>query len=229
MANSLDLEEQEQLDQIKHFWARYGNTITWALILILGAFAAWNGWQYWQRKQAMGASVLYDEIERAVADKDVPRMERAFTDIKDKFASTAFARQGALLAASGLNASGKSDSAKAALAWVVEQNSDEGLQAVARLRLAALALEANAPDDAAKWLEGTVPVEFAGLVADRKGDIHWVKGQKAEARAEFEQSYQLLDEKTEYRQLVEVKLNALGVDPKAAMSTAAPSAVSKYI
>ena len=32
MANQLDLEEQEQLDQIKHFWKQYGNAITWVLI-----------------------------------------------------------------------------------------------------------------------------------------------------------------------------------------------------
>ena len=40
MAKHLDLEEQEQLDQIKHFWSKYGNAITWVLIVVLGAFAA---------------------------------------------------------------------------------------------------------------------------------------------------------------------------------------------
>jgi hypothetical protein len=30
MAKHLDLEEQEQLDQLKHFWKQYGNLITWA-------------------------------------------------------------------------------------------------------------------------------------------------------------------------------------------------------
>ena len=39
MANNLDLEEQEQLDQLKHFWKQYGNLIAWALILVLGVFA----------------------------------------------------------------------------------------------------------------------------------------------------------------------------------------------
>jgi len=49
MAQHLDLEEQEQLDELKHFWKQYGNLITWALIAVLSAFAAWNGYQYWQR------------------------------------------------------------------------------------------------------------------------------------------------------------------------------------
>jgi len=227
MAQSLDLEEQEQLDQIKHFWNRYGNAITWALIVVFGSFSAWNGWQYWQRKQAMGASVLYDSLERAVADKDAQRLERVFADLKDQFASTTYAQQGALMAASGLNTAGKSQQAKAALIWASEQKSDDGLQALARLRLSALALEANAPEEAAKWLDAPVPPEFSGLAADRLGDVHLAQGRKAEAKAAYEKAHQLLDEKAEYRQLVEVKLNALGLDPKATASTAAVSASVK--
>lgn len=227
MAQSLDLEEQEQLAQIKHFWSRYGNVITWGLIVVFGALAAWNGWNYWQRKQAMGASALYDEIERAASDQDAQRLERAWTDIKDKFGSTAFAHQAALLAASGLNKASKLDQAKAALVWAAEQGSDEGLQAVARLRLAALALEAKSPDQAEKWLGAPMPAEFAGLVADRQGDVYMAQARKAEARTAYEKAYQLLEPKAEYRQLVEVKLNALGVDPKAGTTSVKPSVSGK--
>ena len=46
MSNHLDLEEQEQLEQLKAFWGQYGNAITWSLIVIFAAFAAWNGFQY---------------------------------------------------------------------------------------------------------------------------------------------------------------------------------------
>ncbi|MEY3944815.1 MAG: hypothetical protein RL697_828, partial [Pseudomonadota bacterium] len=56
MATHLDLEEQEQLAELKHFWNTYGNLISWVLIAVLGAYAAWNGWQYWQRHQATQAA-----------------------------------------------------------------------------------------------------------------------------------------------------------------------------
>ena len=42
MATQLDLQEQEQLDALKAFWNKQGNLITWALVLVLGAFAAWK-------------------------------------------------------------------------------------------------------------------------------------------------------------------------------------------
>jgi len=37
MSSHLDLEEQEQLDELKHFWKQYGHVITWILIAVMGA------------------------------------------------------------------------------------------------------------------------------------------------------------------------------------------------
>ena len=39
-------------------------------------------------------------------------------------------------------------------------------------------------------------------------------------RAEYERAYQALGERSEYRRLVEIKLNALGVDPRPATTPA---------
>ena len=63
MATHLDLEEQEQLDQLKAFWKQYGNLITWVLIVALGGYAGWNGWNWWQREQAVKAGAMYDELD----------------------------------------------------------------------------------------------------------------------------------------------------------------------
>jgi hypothetical protein len=73
MATHLDLEEQEQLDQLKAFWKQYGNLVTWALIAVLAAFAAWNGWNWWQRDQAVKAGAMFDELESAAGTGDAER------------------------------------------------------------------------------------------------------------------------------------------------------------
>ena len=224
MANNLDLEEQEQLAELKHFWNTYGNLITWVLIAVFGAIAAWNGWQYWQRTQANQAAALYEEVDRAAQAGDVTRVQRAFADISDKFGSTTYAQQAGLLAGKVLADKGNADGAKAALTWVVDKASDEGYQAVARLRLASLLVEAKSYDDALKQLTGPIPREFENLVADRKGDVHSLQGKKAEARAEYLKAWQGMDERLEYRRLVEFKLSALGVEPKAAAAAIAGAA-----
>ena len=146
MAKHLDLEEQEQLDELKHFWKQYGNLITWGLIAIFGAFAAWNGYHYWQRSQQAQAAVMYGEVERAAASGDTSRLDRALADMKDKFSRTAFAQQAGLLAAKTYYDKGNIDGAKAALGWVAGKSADEGYQAIAKLRLAGVLLEAKAHD-----------------------------------------------------------------------------------
>lgn len=227
MAKHLDLEEQEQLDELKHFWKQYGNRITWALVLIFCAVAGWFTYHTWQRDQAVKSAVMYDEVERAAQSGDASRLDRALADMQERFAGTAFAQQAGLLAAKTYYDKGNIDAAKASLSWVAGKSADEGYQAIAKLRLAGLLLEAKAYDEALQLLSGTFPKDFVALAADRRGDILSAQGKKAEARAEYEKAWKGMDERTEYRRLVEVKLNALGLNPSAASSsTAAPSAAS---
>jgi predicted negative regulator of RcsB-dependent stress response len=228
MATHLDLEEQEQLDQLKHFWNTYGTLITWVVLLAAGAFVAWNGWQYFQRTKAVQASALYDEVERSAQAGDTARTERALADMKDKFAGTAYAQQAGLLAAKTLYEKGNMDGSRAALAWVAEHAVDPGYQAVAKLRLAAELLEAKSYDEALKQLSGDVPKEFQALVADRKGDIYLAQGKRDEAKAEYQKAWAAFESRTDYRRLVEIKLNAIGVDPKSlAAAASAPPAKTK--
>ena len=222
MATPLDLEEQEQLDQIKHFWKTWGNLISWVLIAILGSYAAWNGYQYWERSQAAKASALYDEVERAVSSGDVSRVERSFADMKDKFGSTQFAQQSALLAAKTLQAQDKTDAARDALSWVANGASDKAYRDIARMRLAALHLDAKAYDEALKQLGGEFTPAMMGLAADLRGDVLQAKGQNAEAIVAYQQAWQKLADTPDYRRLVQAKLNALGIDPDAATVSETP-------
>ena len=215
MAKHLDLEEQEQLADLKHFWGRFGNLITWALILVFGTVAALNGYKYWQGRQAAQASVLYDEVDRAISSGDMARVDRSLADIKDRFGGTVFAEQAGLMAAKAFYEKGNIDAAKAALSWVSGKAKDEGHQSIAKLRLSGILLGTKAYDEALALLAGTFPKEFASLISDRRGDIFLLQGKRAEARAEYEKAFKELDERAEYRRLIEVKLNALGVDPAA--------------
>jgi predicted negative regulator of RcsB-dependent stress response len=218
MSNALDLEEQEQLDQLKHFWKTWGNLISWVLIAVLGSYAAWNGYQYWQRSQAVKASALYDEVERAVGSADVARIERSLADMKDKFGSTQFAQQAALLSAKSLQAQGKTDAARTALSWVAESASDAAYRDIARLRLAGMQFDAKAYDDALKQLGAEFTPAMAGMASDLRGDVLQAKGQTAQAADAYQQAWMQLADAADYRRLVQAKLNALGVDPQARAS-----------
>lgn len=211
----LDLEEQEQLDQFKHFWKQYGGLISWALIVLLSLYAGWNGWQFWQNRQAVQATALYEEVERIASGNDGARLDRALADMKDKFPRTAQAQQAALLVAAVHASAGRSEPARSALQWVAEEGRDEGYQALARLRLAGLLLDAKSYDEALKVLGATYPASFTALAADRRGDVYLAQGKKAEAAAEYQKAWAGLEAGSSYRQVVDVKLAALGQAPTA--------------
>ena len=211
MAKHLDLEEQEQLDQLKHFWAKYGNLISWVLIVVLGSFAAYNGWNWYQRNQAAKASVLYEEVDRAVQAKDLPRVERVLGDLRSDFGGTTFAAQAGLLAGKAQFEGGQLDQARASLQAVLNDSKDAGLQAVARLRLASVELQAGKPEAALQVLQGSVPPAFEPLLADRRGDVLLSQGKAEEAKAQYQAAWKGLDARHELRRLVQVKLASLGV------------------
>jgi predicted negative regulator of RcsB-dependent stress response len=213
MSNHLDLEEQEQIEQLKAFWGQYGNAITWGLTAIFAAFAAWNGFQYWQRQQAGQAAAMYDEVERMVASGDSTRSMRAFEEMKSRYPSTAYAQQAALLLAKASVQSGKPEDAKTALRWASEQGKDSALSAVARLRLASVLIESKEYDEAAKAVESDpVDAEYLSVFQDRRGDVYSAKGDKTAAIDSYKKAFASSASKPELQRLVRIKLNALGVD-----------------
>jgi predicted negative regulator of RcsB-dependent stress response len=225
MAKHLDLEEQEQLADLKHFWHRYGSAISWALILVFSAVAAWNGYHYWQRSQAAQAAVMYDEVERAALASDMPKLDRSLVDMQELYGRTAYAQQAALLAARVYYDKGNLEASKSALTWVASKASDDGYQSIAKLRLSGILLEAKDYDAALQQIAGSMPTSFIALAADRRGDILAAQGKKPEAKAQYQTAYKEFDERSEYRRLVEVKLNALGVDPVVAVKAVSASVV----
>jgi predicted negative regulator of RcsB-dependent stress response len=213
MSSHLDLEEQEQLDELKHFWKQYGNAITWLLIAVMGAYAGWNGYQYWERQQASKASALFDEVERTAASGDTAKLERSWNDMKERFPKTTFAAQSALLAAKVFQQNDKNESAQIALKWASENAADDASAQLARIRLANLQAQQKAYDEALKTLSKPFTPAFAGLAADVQGDIGIAREKPAEAVKAYSEAWTLLADNAEYRRLVLAKLNALGVDP----------------
>jgi len=211
-----DLEEQEQLDSIKAWWAKYGNLVTWALIIALAAYAAWTGWNTYQARQSGQASVLYEEQQKSFAAKDNAKVQRAASDIQDKFSGTAYAEMSALVAARSAFDANDIETAKKQLQWVIDHGRGKEYKAIAAVRLAGVLLDAKSYDEALKLLSADYPAQFAGAIADRKGDVLLAQGKRDEARAAYKLALEKSDAKDPGRQLIQIKLDAIGGEaPKA--------------
>lgn len=211
-----DLEEQEQLDSIKAWWAKNGNWLTWLLIAALAAYACWSGWGYYQRKQSLQAAQLYEALQTADAAKNQAMVKRVASDIKDKFSRTPYAQMAALLAAKSAFDANDANGAKSELQWVIDHHRDAEYKAIAAIRLAGVQLDGKQYDDALKTLSGDFPAQFAGAIADRKGDVFYAQNKLPEAREAYRQALDKTEQKDPGRQLIQLKLDAIGGDAKAA-------------
>lgn len=211
MAAHLDLAEQEQIDQLKAFWKRWGNLIMGTVTLVLAGFVAWQGWNWYQRDQAAQAGAMYEEFDRAFGAQDLDKAVAAAGDLKARFPSTGFAAQAGLQIAKLQVDKAKADDAKQSLAWVAEHGVQPSYRDLARLRLSGLQIDAKAYDEAAKTLDAIKTAEFAALVADRRGDLALLQGKRDDAKTEYQKALAGLDKTQDYRRIIEAKLATLGV------------------
>ena len=79
-----DLEEQDQLDDLKAWWARWGNTVTAVALAACIAAAGVQGWRWWQGKQSEEASAVFAALSQAVRTRDLPKAKEATAQLEDK-------------------------------------------------------------------------------------------------------------------------------------------------
>jgi predicted negative regulator of RcsB-dependent stress response len=176
-----DLEEQEQLDELKTWWKMYGNMVTAVLLAMAIAALGWQGWHWWQRQQAEKASALYAVAQEAMIKGDTRRTREVAGELIDKYSGTIYAGMGALLSAKAQTEGGDLKTAQVQLGWVAEHAKDQNLRDLARLRLAAILLDQNAYDEALKQLASPPTPKLAPRFGELKGDILAAQGKTAEA------------------------------------------------
>jgi len=219
-----DLEEQEQLSELKLWWQRYGNFITTAITLAALAVAGFQAWNWYQRNQSAQAAAVYYALQKAVVEKDAKKVRETAGELLDKFPRTAYASLGAMLAAKMQFDAGDLKTARAQLNWVADNARDAELRDLARLRLAGVMLDDQAYDEALKLLSIEPLAAYVVSYAEMKGDILAAQNKRAEARTAYSGALAKLDEAqkkatsaeaqrdTAYRDVLQIKLESLGAD-----------------
>lgn len=207
--HQLDLQEQEQIANLKAFWDRYGGFITTVVTLCLLLYAGFNAWRYWQHKQSREAVVLFETVEKTASARDLAGLKTAVGNLVGDYKGTAYATKGSLLAARAFAEGADLRQAKAQLQWVVDNGFSDAYKAIARIRLAGLLLDEKAYAEGLKVLDFSVPDSHLGLVLDRRGDLQFANGQVEEARKSYTDALAKLDAGDPWRAVVQSKLEAL--------------------
>lgn len=207
---AFDLEEQEQLEELKAWWKRWGNAVMLGLALVIAAAAGWRYWQHYTATQAEEAAVVYDRLTQALTANDAKVARDAGAMLIDKYPRTPFAPRAALLLAK-LNYGNKDvKSAEAQLEWTIAHTKEAALKDLARLRLASVLLDEKQYDAALKQLKSPHSDAFGFRFNDLTGDVFLAQGKRVEARASYQAAFTKMDADNPYRSIVELKLDALG-------------------
>ena len=207
---AFDLEEQEQIAELKQFWKQYGTLIVTLAVAALVAFAGMQGWRYYKNSQSEQASALFTKFGEAVRKNDVKEIRALGKQVMDAFGSTAYGPTAALLLAKANYENGDAAAAAGQLQWAIDKAKDDETAEVARLRLASIWLDEKKYEEALKLLETKHSTAMETLYADLRGDVMLAQGKSAEARAAYKMAIEKSLPNSSYRSVVQIKLDALG-------------------
>ncbi len=212
---AFDLEEQEQISQIKGWWEENGKLVTTLAVAAALASVGWQGWNWYRGKQGTEASALYAVVQQAAGEQNAQKVREAAGQIIDKYSGTPYADLAALMSAKVQSDAGDLKNARVPLAWAAEKANDPTLRNIARLRLATVLFDDKAYDEALAQLQAPVDAELGARFADLKGDILVAQGKPAEARVAYKAAVDALStavkpESSTLREIAQAKLDAIG-------------------
>jgi len=214
---ALDLEEQENLANLKSFWARYGNYIIGVITVALLVYSGMSAWKWYQRDQAADAGKLYETLINSISKKEKDNTYLAAEDLQKKYGGTSYAAMGSLVAAKVAMDSNDASKAQSYLKWTANQASDDSFRALAQLRLLGILIDQGTEaslKEADQLLKEKAVKGFEPLWIERRGDWYLVQTKIPEARTEYLKAMKAMQSDKAFpedaRGLLKVKIDAVG-------------------
>jgi predicted negative regulator of RcsB-dependent stress response len=207
---SYNLEEQDQIEQLRAFWQQWGTVISGLLLVAALAWAGWSGWHWWVNRRAGQASSLYSQLDQRIAASDLKDAAPIFGKLQSDFASTVYAQMGALALARAYVNAGQQAQALPVLGWAAAHGPVAAQRAAAMLNLAALQIDARQYEAALHTLQTPPAPAFGALFLTRRGDVYAAQGERAQARKTYEQALSELAPDAALRQLLQIKIESVG-------------------
>lgn len=178
------LSDKEQVERLRQWWRENGWFLIGGAALGLLALYGYNQYFEYQDRRSGAAAAAYMAIQQESEDGDVAAAAARFAELRSEFPEHAYTHQAALLLASAEVVTAP-DAASEKLRFTMEQSSDPELAMVARLRLARVLAYREQYPEALALLDVPEPGQFAGRIAEIRGDIHAARGESDAARTAY--------------------------------------------
>lgn len=204
-----DLEEQEQLDEFKAWWAKNGRMVSSIVLVGVLAYAGWQGYHYWISKQSTEASNIYQALVTTEPSK-LDSIKSQATQLTTDYSVTPYAGRAAVFLAKAQYEAKEVDGATKQLNWAINNAKESSIKAIAALQLAGIQYDKKEFAAAKKTLEGIQDQGYLGLKDNLMGDIYLAEGKTEDAKKAYAEALKHLDQQGRLFQLTKQKLESFG-------------------
>jgi predicted negative regulator of RcsB-dependent stress response len=205
--------EEEQVEALKRWWKENGKSLVLTIAVSIGGVLSWNAYQDHQANQAETASVYFQQLMISAPagqlnESQIAEVRYNSELLKTEFDASTYAQFGALMLARVEVQEGNLTAAAAELQWVIEQQGDAEINALATIRLAKLLGAQGQYDQAlALLVDGDDAWQLGRL--EVRGDLLVAQGELDAARVAYEKASVLADTNGASNPLLGLKLDNL--------------------
>ena len=204
-------DTHEQGERVKNWLRENGSAIVMGLVLAFGLMFGFKQWQAWQTSNRQQASAEYQMVVSKIETGNMDAAVSNYEVLKAEFPKSAYTSMASMVMAKARLNAGQVEIAITELTHAMNNAQPAPVKVIARERLARVKLSQGDADAALALLEGAPSeVGFEAQFAEIRGDIHLAKGEPELAVQSYQTSLGLLDEGVGNRQLLIIKLEALG-------------------
>ncbi|SFR63198.1 tetratricopeptide repeat protein [Thiomicrospira sp. ALE5] len=135
--------EQEQLDQLKAWWDKWGTWLLSAILIVVLSFSGWRYWQANQLSQAQTASMTFDMLEVSQQAGQFGEVVREARRLMQDFPRSPYSAAAAMMLATYYIEQGDFDEAQASLEWIMDARVEKVFKDTAAMRLVRLHINAQ--------------------------------------------------------------------------------------
>lgn len=187
--------EEEQVEAIKKWWRENGKSTVFGIVAAVLLVVGWKSWQGYQRDMTAQASAVYDQL--LVADAAGQRnggsyssAEQLADTLKQQFSNTAYADFARLFKAKYAALNEDYSLATDELQQLLKDKPAAAIVPQALLRLATLKYAQGEYAEAEQHLAKIESSAYQTAVAELRGDIFYVQGEKLAALTAYQEARQ---------------------------------------
>jgi predicted negative regulator of RcsB-dependent stress response len=177
--------EEQQVEAIKTFWSENGNAIIAGLVIGFSGFIGLNYYNDYQLQQELNTSEAYQTMMEASTEEGANFEAAGNAFIAENDASS-YAMLTSIALAKEAAENQNWEKAETYLLTAIEKSVDDGIKAIATVRLARVQLQLEKYEAALATLAPELPDSFDASVEEIKGDIYFKQGKSELARTAYQ-------------------------------------------